>query len=106
MGRRRARELGLGRSWGPCGPHKAITDVPGVRVGHTTLIRGDGPTVVGRGPVRTGVTVVLPRPEPIWRHPVFAGCHRATEEAVLNALLAADTMTGRDGVTAHALPTD
>jgi D-aminopeptidase len=39
----------------------AITDVPGVEVGHTTLISGSGPLVVGKGPVRTGVTVVLPR---------------------------------------------
>ena len=39
----------------------AITDVPGVEVGHTTLISGSGPLVVGTGPVRTGVTVVLPR---------------------------------------------
>ena len=48
----------------------AITDVPGVEVGHTTLISGSGPLVVGKGPVRTGVTVVLPRgrenPDPVF----------------------------------------
>jgi L-aminopeptidase/D-esterase-like protein len=43
------------------GPLDAITDVAGVEVGHTTLIEGSGPLVVGRGPVRTGVTVVHPR---------------------------------------------
>jgi D-aminopeptidase len=43
----------------PPGPWNAITDVKGVRVGHTTLIEGEGPLVVGKGPVRTGVTAVL-----------------------------------------------
>jgi D-aminopeptidase len=86
MSSRRARDLGLGRFWGPCGPHNAITDVPGVRVGHATLIRGDGPIVAGRGPVRTGVTVILPRPEPVWRHPVFAGCHRLNGNGELTGL--------------------
>ncbi|PZN03083.1 MAG: peptidase S58, partial [Bacillota bacterium] len=42
------------------GPHDAITDVAGVRVGHATVIRGEGPLRVGQGPVRTGVTVILP----------------------------------------------
>src|ERR1044071_360243 len=73
MSRRRARELGLGRFWGPCGPHNAITDVPGVRVGHTPLISGDGPLVVGQGPVRTGVTVVVPHDGDVWAEPLFAG---------------------------------
>jgi D-aminopeptidase len=53
----------------------AITDVPGVRVGHTTLISGSGPLVVGQGPIRTGVTVIEPR-EAVWARPCFAGCHR------------------------------
>ena len=47
----------------------------GVRVGHTTLIEGDGPTEVG-GAVRTGVTVIIPRTEPMWLRPAFAGSHR------------------------------
>ncbi|HYL41684.1 MAG TPA: P1 family peptidase, partial [Candidatus Binatus sp.] len=55
------------------GPANAITDVRGVRVGHTTLVSGDGPLVVGRGPVRTGVTVVLPHDGDPWAEPVFAG---------------------------------
>ena len=48
-------------AWATPGPLNAITDVAGVTVGHTTLIEGDGPLVVGQGPVRTGVTVVCPR---------------------------------------------
>jgi D-aminopeptidase len=55
------------------GPANAITDVRGVRVGHATLISGDGPLVVGRGPVRTGVTVILPHDGDPWAEPVFAG---------------------------------
>jgi D-aminopeptidase len=58
----RARDLGLDSLIGGApGPLDAITDVPGVEVGHTTLISGNGKLVVGRGPVRTGVTVVHPR---------------------------------------------
>ncbi len=56
----RARELGIPFPGTP-GPLNAITDVAGVTVGHTTVIRGDGRLVVGRGPVRTGVTAVFPR---------------------------------------------
>ena len=56
----RARDLGIPFEGTP-GPHNAITDVAGVEVGHTTLISGDGPLRVGIGPVRTGVTAVLPR---------------------------------------------
>ncbi len=56
----RARDLGVPFDGSP-GPHNAITDVRGVEVGHTTLISGSGPLVRGKGPVRTGVTAVLPR---------------------------------------------
>ena len=56
----RARDLGIPFRGVP-GPLNAITDVPGIKVGHTTLIRGDGPLVKGEGPVRTGVTAILPR---------------------------------------------
>lgn len=55
-----ARALGVRLSGEP-GAHNAITDVAGVEVGHTTIIRGEGPLVVGEGPVRTGVTAILPR---------------------------------------------
>jgi L-aminopeptidase/D-esterase-like protein len=56
----RARELGVPQAGAP-GPLNAITDVNGVEVGVTTLIRGTGKLVTGQGPVRTGVTAVLPR---------------------------------------------
>src|SRR2546421_7190798 len=56
----RARDLGVPFDGKP-GPLNAITDVKGVEVGHTTLISGNGPLKVGVGPVRTGVTAVLPR---------------------------------------------
>ena len=58
--RERARDLGIPLE-GQTGPLNAITDVAGVEVGAVTLIRGSGPLVVGRGPVRTGVTAILPR---------------------------------------------
>jgi L-aminopeptidase/D-esterase-like protein len=56
----RARALGLPLRGEP-GPYNAITDVAGLEVGYRTLIRGEGPLVVGQGPVRTGVTAILPR---------------------------------------------
>jgi len=71
----RARDLGIVIGQLPSGPLNAITDVPGVRVGHTTLISGDGPLVVGKGPIRTGVTVILPHDGDPGREPVFAGSH-------------------------------
>jgi D-aminopeptidase len=67
----RARDLKIPLDGNP-GRLNAITDVPGVKVGHITLIRGEGPLVVGQGPVRTGVTVVFPRSDSILQ-PVFAG---------------------------------
>ena len=59
-GKRRARDLGIPFDGVP-GPNNAITDVASVEVGYCTLIRGDGPLEVGVGPVRTGVTAILPR---------------------------------------------
>ncbi len=67
----RARDLGVPFDGSP-GQFNAITDVPGVEVGSTTLIRGDGPLKVGEGPVRTGVTVITPR-GPKSTDPVYAG---------------------------------
>ena len=58
--RLRARDLGIPFEGSP-GPLNAITDVQGVEVGHVTLISGKGKLVVGKGPVRTGVTAILPR---------------------------------------------
>ncbi len=74
-GRPRARDLGIVIGEGTPGPLNAITDVAGVRVGHATIIEGDGPLVVGQGPVRTGVTVVIPHDGDIWREPLFAAPH-------------------------------
>ena len=71
----RARDLGIVIGEGRPGPWNAITDVAGVRVGHETIVRGDGPLVVGEGPVRTGVTVVVPHDGDTWTEPVFAGSH-------------------------------
>ena len=67
----RARDLGVPFEGTP-GPLNAITDVAGVEVGHTTLIRGEGKLVTGKGPVRTGVTAVLPRGKKS-NTPVFGG---------------------------------
>jgi len=67
----RARDLGVPFEGTP-GPFNAITDVKGVEVGHTTLISGSGKLIVGAGPVRTGVTAVLPRGKDSL-DPVFGG---------------------------------
>lgn len=71
--RPRARELGIAIGDLPTGLHNAITDVAGVRVGHVTLIEGDGPLVIGKGPIRTGVTAILPPGDDWWQQPVEAG---------------------------------
>jgi len=68
----RARDLGVPFDGAP-GPFNAITDVSGVTVGHTTLISGEGKLQIGKGPVRTGVTAVLPRGKDSMSNPVFAG---------------------------------
>lgn len=70
--RSRARTLGIIVGSHTPGPLNAITDVAGVTVGHTTLISGDGPLKPGLGPVRTGVTVVIPRDD-VWHRKVPAG---------------------------------
>lgn len=69
--KKRARDLGIPLSGTP-GTYDAITDVHGVEVGHATLITGEGRLVVGKGPVRTGVTAILPRGKDA-HDPVFAG---------------------------------
>ena len=66
----RARQVGVPFSGNP-GPLNAITDVAGVEVGHVTLVEGAGGLVVGKGPVRTGVTAIFPKGKR-WE-PVFAG---------------------------------
>jgi D-aminopeptidase len=69
----RARELGIIIGRLTAGPRNAITDVAGVTVGHATLISGSGKRVRGEGPVRTGVTLVIPYDGPVWSDAVFAG---------------------------------
>src|SRR5213082_3300297 len=69
----RARDLGIPFEGTP-GKFNAITDVPGVEVGYTTLISGEGKLVVGKGPVRTGVTAIIPRGHDSLNDPVYAGC--------------------------------
>src|ERR1700727_664239 len=81
----RARDYGIEIGSGAPARLSPSTDVPGVRVGHTTLIEGDGPLQVGRGPVRTGVTIVL-APDQIFERPVFAGCHRLNGNGELTGL--------------------
>jgi D-aminopeptidase len=68
----RARDLGIPFEGTP-GKFNAITDVAGVEVGYTTLISGDGKLIVGQGPVRTGVTAILPRGHAAANDPVYAG---------------------------------
>jgi D-aminopeptidase len=68
----RARDLGVPFDGVP-GPLNAITDVAGITVGHTTLISGEGKLQIGKGPVRTGVTAVLPRGKNSMNDAVFAG---------------------------------
>ena len=74
----RARDLGIRIGPLPPGPADAITDVAGVRVGHTTLLEGER--------VRTGVTVVLPHDGDPGSDPVFAGCHRLNGNGELTGL--------------------
>src|SRR5918911_848782 len=71
--RQRLRDIGVTIGRIPVGAYNAITDVKGVRVGHTTLVSGEGPLVVGEGPVRTGVTVIVPHDGDVWAEPLFAG---------------------------------
>ncbi len=68
----RARDLGVPFDGKP-GKMNAITDVKSVKVGHSTIIKGNGKLKVGKGPVRTGVTAVLPRGDKSYSDPVFAG---------------------------------
>src|SRR5258706_7250965 len=68
----RARDLGVPFDGTP-GTLNAITDVRGITVGHTTLISGEGKLQIGKGPVRTGVTAILPRGKDSMSNPVFAG---------------------------------
>ena len=68
----RARDIGIPFEGTP-GKFNAITDVAGVEVGYTTLVSGEGALKVGEGPVRTGVTAILPRGHGSLNDPVYAG---------------------------------
>jgi D-aminopeptidase len=70
--RQRARDLGIVIGNYAPGQFNAITDVPGVKVGHQTLLSGEGVLKPGQGPVRTGVTVIIPRDD-VWQKKVAAG---------------------------------
>jgi D-aminopeptidase len=98
----RARDLGVVIGEGRPGPLNAITDVAGVRVGHTTLISGDGPLVVGKGPVRTGVTVIVPHDGDVWVEPLFAGAATMNGNGELTGLewiRESGLLTGAIGIT-------
>jgi D-aminopeptidase len=86
MEKKRARDAGIKIGHLPTGPNNAITDVGDVRVGHSTIVRGEGPLVVGEGPVRTGVTVVCPREGLTRDDPVFAGAHRLNGNGEMTGL--------------------
>ena len=73
--RPRARDAGIVIGTMQPGPNNAITDVPGVAVGHVTLVCGQGVLIPGSGPVRTGVTAILPHPGNIFRAKVPAAIH-------------------------------
>src|SRR4051812_38974205 len=68
----RARDVGIPFEGVP-GQLNAITDVAGVEVGYTTLIEGEGKLEAGKGPIRTGVTAIIPRGHDSLNDPVYAG---------------------------------
>src|SRR6188768_3386269 len=78
MNKPRARDLGIRIGTMEPGPLNAITDVPGVGVGHCTLIEGKG--------VRTGLTVVMPHDGDVGREPVFAAPHRLNGNGEMTGL--------------------
>lgn len=92
--RPRLRDLGVTIGTLPPGPDNAITDVPGVRVGQTTVIHGAGPLRVGAGPARTGVTAIQPHEGAVFRSMVPAAV------AVLNG---AGEITGRAQIDEYGL---
>ncbi len=94
MTKLRLRDLGIIIGTQPTGAHNAITDVPGVRVGHTTVIHGDGPLRVGEGPARTGVTAIHPHEGSVFQQMIPASI------AILNG---AGEITGRSQVDEYGL---
>jgi L-aminopeptidase/D-esterase-like protein len=92
--RPRLRDLGIEIGTMPVGEHNAITDVPGVRVGHATVIHGEGPLVVGQGPARTGVTAI---------HPHEGSAFTAMVPAAIAVLNGAGEITGRSQADEYGL---
>lgn len=86
-GRVRARALGLQLGRYRPGPLNAITDVSGVRVGHSTIVEGSGPLVVGKGPVRTGVTAILPNAGNVFMERVIGGAFVLNGAGEMSGLL-------------------
>jgi L-aminopeptidase/D-esterase-like protein len=84
-GRVRARDLGIVTGEMAPGPLNAITDVDGVLVGHSTIVFGDGPLKKGEGPVRTGVTAILPHKD-VWRAPVLGATHTLNGDGELTGV--------------------
>jgi len=93
-GKPRLRDLGITIGTQPTGAYNAITDVPGVRVGHATVVHSDGPLRVGEGPARTGVTAIHPHEGSGFQKMIPASI------AVLNG---AGEMTGRSQVDEYGL---
>lgn len=92
--RPRLRDLGITIGTQPPGRFNAITDVPGVRVGHTTVIHGEGALRVGQGPARTGVTAI---------HPHAGSVFTAMIPAAIAVLNGAGEITGRSQVDEYGL---
>lgn len=84
-GKPRARALHVPFDGTP-GINNAITDVAGVSVGYSTIIEGEGPRVIGKGPIRTGVTAILPRPVADLHSPLFAGSYSLNGNGELTGL--------------------
>ena len=93
-GRPRLRDLGITIGAMAPGPLNAITDVPGVRVGHATVVHGEGPLRVGQGPERTGVTAI---------HPHEGSAFRSLVPAAIAVLNGAGEITGRSQVDEYGL---
>ena len=73
--RPRVREIGIQIGQLPTGTRNTMTDVPDVKVGHVTLISGEGKLNPGKGPIRTGVTAILPHSGNLFREKVTATAH-------------------------------
>jgi D-aminopeptidase len=93
-GHARLRDLGIALGAMAPGPLNAITDVPGVRVGHATVIHGEGPLRVGQGPARTGVTAI---------HPHEGSAFGSLVPAAIAVLNGAGEITGRSQVDEYGL---